>query len=32
LGTDAQSIYIPILQLENSTLRFPAFDSASSTS
>jgi hypothetical protein len=31
LGNDAQSIYIPILELENSTLRFPAFDSASST-
>ena len=31
LGNDAQSIYISILELENSTLRFPAFDSASST-
>ena len=32
IGTDAQSIYIPILELEQSTLRFPAFDSSSSTS
>jgi hypothetical protein len=31
IGTDAQSIYIPILELEQSTLRFPAFDSSSST-
>jgi hypothetical protein len=32
IGADAQSIYIPILELEKSTLRFPAFDSSSSTS
>ena len=32
IGTDAQSIYVPILELEKSTLRFPAFDSSSSTS
>jgi hypothetical protein len=31
LGTDAQSVYIPILELESSTLRFPAFDSSSTT-
>src|ERR687892_145993 len=31
IGTDAQSIYIPILELEQSTLRFPAIDSSSST-
>jgi hypothetical protein len=24
LGTDAQSIYVPVLELESSTLRFPA--------
>ncbi len=32
LGTDAQSIYIPILELENSSLRFPLFGSSSSNS
>jgi hypothetical protein len=32
IGTDAQSIYIPILELEKSTLRFPEFDSSFSTS